>query len=529
MKASDLFVKCMEAEGVKYIFGLPGEENIDLVDSISKSDIKFIVTRHEQGAAFMADVYGRITGNPGVCLSTLGPGATNLLTGVANAHLDKVPLLAITAQAQTTRLHKESHQNVDTIKLFSGITKYNQPVMDASTIPEIIRKGVHLTTHTTPGAVHIQLPENIAKEETTGEPLPHLYQFPVEPEKQTYEAVAAEIMKAENPIVLAGNGVIRSRAWKELKAFIDQTNIPMVNTFMSKGILPFDHPRNLFSVGGVPYPVGLRPLHAADLVIAVGFDLVEYDPINWNADRKRKIINIHTVSLETDEHFPIELDVVGNLKLILNSLSAHIKRREDTSVHDQIRERRLKELTTVPNKFEELPRKVMWHLNEAMPENAFLISDVGLHKVWVSRWYQPKSPGKTIVFNGFASMGGSVPGAIACKLAKPEDPVVVVAGDGGFLMNVQELETARRIGTNFTAIVFNDGRYSLIAEHQMMSGLPVSNVFFSNPDLSLLAKSFGMSYFRAESEDDFKKAFEASVNSDSMNLIEVVHNEEMKV
>lgn len=529
MKASDLFVKCVEAEDVEYIFGIPGEENVDLIDSISKSKLKFIVTRHEQGAAFMADVYGRITGKPGVCLSTLGPGATNLLTGVANAHLDKVPLIAITAQAQTTRLHKESHQNVDTVKLFSGITKYNQPITDASTIPEIVRKGFHLTTHTTPGAVHIQLPENIAKSETDGGPLPQLFQFPVEPEEETYDAVAEEIKKARNPIVLVGNGVIRSRAWNELKEFIDKTNLPMVNTFMAKGILPFAHPRNLFSVGGTPYPEGLRPLHASDLVIAIGFDLVEYDPVNWNADRKRKIINIHTVSLETDEHFPIELDVVGNLKVILKNLPAHVKRRPDPELHDQIRERRLKELTTIPNKYEELPRRVIQHLTDSMPENGFLISDVGLHKVWISRWYQPKSPGRTIVFNGFASMGASLPGAIASKLARPDDPVVVVSGDGGFMMNVQELETARRVGAKFTVIVFTDGKFSLIAKEQMLAGLPVSNISFTNPDFALLAKSFGMSYFRATTSDEFNEAFDEAIKNDSLNLIEVEHREEMKI
>lgn len=527
MKASDLFVKCLEAEGVEYVFGIPGEENVDLVDSLSRSSIKFIVTRHEQGAAFMADVYGRITGKPGVCISTLGPGATNLLTGVANAHLDKVPLIAITAQAQTTRLHKESHQNVDTLKLFSGITKYNQSITDASTIPEVVRKGFHLTTHITPGAVHIQLPENVARSETTGEPLTHLYQFPVEPERETYSRVAEEIKKARNPIVLAGNGVMRSHAYEELRNFIDATNIPMVNTFMSKGILPFDHPRNLFSVGGKPYPEGLRPLHAADLVIAVGFDLVEYDPINWNSDRSRKIINIHTVSLETDEHFPIELDVVGNLKLILRSLPEHIERRKDTSVHDRIRERRLEELKSIPNSYEDIPRKVMWALTDLMPENGYLISDVGLHKVWVSRWYQPKMPDRTIIFNGFASMGASLPGAVSTRLASPHSPVVVVTGDGGFMMNVQELETASRLDLPFTVVLFNDGRFSLIEKEQMLAGLRPSHISFTNPDFSLLSRSFGMQHFRVGNSEDFRKAFSESLSNGRRNLIEVVHREDM--
>ncbi len=528
MKASDLFVKCLEEEGVKYIFGLPGEENIDLVDSLSRSRIKFIVTRHEQGAAFMADVYGRVTGKPGVCLSTLGPGATNLLTGVANAHLDKVPLVAITAQAQTTRLHKESHQNVNTLKLFSGITKYNQPVTDPSTIPEIIRKAFHLTTQGTPGAVHIQLPENIAKEETAETPLQPVITYPVEPEDNIYDKISKAIDNAKNPIVLAGNGVLREHAAKELREFIDSTNLPMVNTFMAKGILPFDHPRNLFTVGGKPYPEGLRPLHSSDLVIAIGFDLVEYDPINWNSDRKRSIINIHNVSLETDEHFPVEIDVVGNLRLILKHLKGKVKNRPDPQEHDKIRERRLSELMSIPNKYEELPREMMKILTELMPENAFLISDVGLHKLWVSRWYHPKRPGKTIIFNGFASMGGSLPGAVACKLASDNDPVVVVSGDGGFLMNVQELETAKRLGLAFTIVVINDEKYSLIAKEQLLSGVPVSNIYFTNPDFTKLAESFGLKHFLVKNKEEFREALSKSIGSIERNLIEVIHREEMQ-
>ena len=528
MKASDLFVKCLESEGVEYIFGIPGEENIDLIDSLSRSRIKFIVTRHEQGAAFMADVYGRVTHKPGVCLSTLGPGATNLLTGVANAHLDKVPLVAITAQAQTTRLHKESHQNVNTIKLFSGITKYNQSITDPSTIPEIVRKGFHLATGGTPGAVHIQLPENIARASTDGTPLPFVRTVSVEPEAETYKVVADLIRKAVNPIVLAGNGILRADAASEVKEFIETTNLPMVNTFMAKGILPFDHPRNLFDVGGKPYPEHLRPLHAADLIVAIGFDLVEYDPINWNSDKSRKIINIHDVSLETDEHFPVKLDVVGDIRLIVRSLSRCVKRRDDPAIHDQIRKRRLKELQSIPNRYEELPRKIMKHITENIPENAYLISDVGLHKLWVSRWYHPKVPGRTIIFNGFASMGGALPGGIACKLARPDDPVVIVAGDGGFLMNVQELETARRIGVNFTVIVINDGKYSLIEKEQMEAGLPVSHISFTNPDFRTLAKSFGLQHFGVENDQEFKSSFITSLNSETSTLIEVIHRENVE-
>ncbi len=523
MKASDLFVKALENEGVKYIFGLPGEENIDLLDSLTRSRIEFITTRHEQGAAFMADVYGRLTGKPGVCLSTLGPGASNLITGVANAHLDKVPIVALTGQTARNKLHKESHQNVDTLKLFSGITKYNQPVILPETIPEIIRKSFATSMRETPGASHIQLPQDVAASEV--EAL-QMMAIPEESEplvlKPLIEEAAVAINKAKNPIILAGNGVIRSRAWDELKAFVDKTNIPIVSTFMAKGIVPFDHPRNLFIVGGKPYPPGMRPLHSSDLVIAVGFDLVEYDPITWNRDRARNIINIHSCKAELDEHFPVTLDLTGSIIHSVKELAEHVKRRSDTSLHDEIRERRLAEMTEVKDQAEKMPKAVMRVLTKELPENTVLISDVGLHKVWVSRWYHPAKAGKTIVFNGFASMGGSLPGAIAAKIACPEDTVVSVCGDGGFLMNVQELETAVRLGLKFAIVVFNDGKYSLIEKEQIDNGFKPSHISFTNPDFGLLAKSFGLHHVRCGTEEEFDVAIKDFLKDVKLTLIEVI-------
>ena len=522
MKASDLFVKALENEGVKYIFGLPGEENIDLLDSLTRSKIEFVTTRHEQGAAFMADVYGRLTGKPGVCLSTLGPGASNLITGVANAHLDKVPIVALTGQTARNKLHKESHQNVDTLKLFSGITKYNQAVILPETIPEIIRKSFATSMRETPGASHIQLPQDVAAEDV--EPM-QLMPIPEEPEPYVPAQIIAEagkaIGKAKNPIILAGNGVIRSRAWEELRAFVDRTNIPIVSTFMAKGILPLDHPRNLFIVGGKPYPPGMRPLHSSDLVIAVGFDLVEYDPITWNSDRARNIINIHNCRAELDEHFPVTLDLTGSISQTLKSLAEQVSRRSDTTLHDQIRERRLTEMTEVREQSEKMPKAVMRVLTKELPEDTILISDVGLHKVWVSRWYHPAKAGKTIVFNGFASMGGSLPGAIAAKLACPGDSVVTVCGDGGFLMNVQELETAVRLGLKFAVVVFNDGKYSLIEKEQIDNGFKPSHISFTNPDFGLLAKSFGIHHELCATESEFENAVRNFLRDEKLTLIEV--------
>jgi acetolactate synthase-1/2/3 large subunit len=522
MKASDLFVKCLEAEGVEYIFGIPGEENIDLMDSLSRSPIQFVVTRHEQAAAFMADAYGRVTGNPGVCLATLGPGATNLITGVANAHLDRSPLVAITGQAALTRLHKESHQNVDTVQLFTGITKYNQQIVSANTIPEVVRKAFHVATLDSPGAVHIQLPEDVAEEEVNGTPLPHSKDAKATPQASDITEAATLIARAKHPIILAGNGVIRQQAWTEVRALVEKSNVPLVNTFMAKGLLPFDHPLNLFTVGGKPYPEGLRPLHESDLVIAVGFDLVEYDPFTWNEDASRQVLYIHSVPFETDQHFPVELSLVGDMQSTLRALTEAISPRADSTVHNEVRQRRLTELTAVPHPEESLPRHVMWALRDILPDDAIVIADVGLHKVWVSRWYQPKQPNTTIIYNGLASMGGSFPGAIGVKLARPGQKVVVVSGDGGFLMNAQELETAHRLGLDVTVIIFNDCRYSLIAKKQRDASLAMTDIAFTNPDFKKFAESFYADYHTASTPEEFTRELRAALACNRLNLLEVV-------
>ncbi|WP_168119018.1 acetolactate synthase large subunit [Paenibacillus sp. HB172176] len=523
MKATDLMVKCLEAEGVDYIFGIPGEENIDLMDSLSRSSISFVLTRHEQAAAFMADVYGRLTGKPGVCLATLGPGATNLITGVANAQLDRSPLIAITGQAERTRLHKESHQNIDTVQVFKAITKYDQQVLAAETIPEIVRKAFNLATRENPGAIHISLPVDTAKEETNGEP-PYIgKQAKAAPNKASLREAATLIAGAKDPIILAGNGVIRGRASEELKALVQAGNLPAVHTFMAKGILPFEHELNLFTVGGQKLPDELRPLLAADLIIAVGFDLVEYDPKAWNSDRSRRILHIHAAPSETDEHYPVALEVIGDLRYSLMALTTYVEQRSESSAHFAIRRRRLQQLQALPSPPEQLPQKIMQYLSEQLPPDAALISDVGLHKLWVSRWYQPKRPGQTIIFNGLASMGVSLPGAIGARLARPDAPVVVVSGDGGFMMNSQELETAKRLGLAFTIIVFNDKHLSLIEKHQQDSDLAVTQISFTNPDFALYAQSFGIAHRSARTPEEFSAALEEAVNSGELNLLEIIH------
>lgn len=522
MKGSDLFVKALLNEDVKHIFGIPGEENIDLLDSIANSSIDFILTRHEQGAAFMADAYARVKKSPSVCLSTLGPGATNLLTGVANAHLDKVPLVAITAQAPRDRLHKESHQNVDTLALFSGVTKYNRAIVVPESIPEIVRKAFGMSMRETRGASHIQLPEDIGKLETGDEkmiPLPDEAIF--ESNVSIIKKAAEEINRAKNPIILAGNGVIRFSAWNSVKEFVQDTNVPIVTTFMAKGIVPYDDPANFFVVGGRPYPNKLRPLINSDLIIAIGFDMVEYDPVIWNKDSSRRIINISMTQAEADEHFPVSYDMVGNMDFSLKTLARYVQRREISKEYKDIRQRRKEYIESPGDGKERLAKEIIKQLNELSTENTLLISDVGLHKVWISRFYHPKSPDRTIIYNGFASMGGALPASIGAKVANDKLSVVSVSGDGGFLMNVQELETAKRLGLKFTCVIFNDLTLSLIEKHQIDADLKPNYIHFTNPDFNLLAKSFDCNYFLSTDGESFKKAYTQAEKSDGVSLIEV--------
>ncbi|MGP6293966.1 acetolactate synthase large subunit [Caldiplasma sukawensis] len=526
MNGAELFTKSLENEDVKFIFGLPGEENIDLLEAISKSDINFVVTRHEQGAAFMADAVGRVTRKPGVCISTLGPGATNLVTGVANANLDRVPLVAITAQASRNRLHKESHQNVDTLALFSGITKYNRAVIVKESIPEIVRKAFSTAGKNPYGASHIQFPEDIAKEKITD------FYIMEKPGDAVYEAngkliekAAALINSSQSPLILAGNGVIREEVWESVKRFVDISGIPLVSTFMAKGILPYDHPLNLFVVGAKPFPEkSMRPLLSADLVIAIGFDMVEYDPVTWNDDRKRKIININTSMAETDEHFPVAFDLVGNIDITLAIMGEKIAKRSLSPIHREVREKRKQYFESEGKGKEILPKKIMKFMGEISGPNSLVVSDVGLHKLWVSRYYQPASPDRTIIYNGFASMGASLPAAIGINMVKPDLDITVFSGDGGFLMNVQELETARRTGADFKVVVFNDCTYSLIESKQEDAGYKPEYVRFTNPDFSLLAKSFGAQHFLSEDLDSFKKSYKEAEKIEGVKIIEVQVN-----
>jgi acetolactate synthase-1/2/3 large subunit len=503
VKASDLFVRCLEAEGVTHIFGLPGEENADLMISLLDSPIKFVLCRHEQGAAFMADVYGRLTGKSGVCLATLGPGATNLVTGVADANMDRAPVVAIIGQAGTYRLHKESHQNMDAIAMYRPITKWAQSVTNAAGIPEIVRKAFKLAEQEKPGATLIELPEDVAKHKAEAMPLTPVKTRRAAADHKVIARAAELIGRAERPVVLAGNGAVRKRAAAQLRRFVHKSGIPCVNTFMGKGAVPRGDPHCLFTMGLQGKDHTNLAIDQADLVIAIGYDLVEYSPAFWNKTRdNKKIIHIDFWPAEVDSAYPVEVEIVADLADALWQLNEEINARYERRLPlvpigrwQKLRQTILDDFAMEKDdaSFPVKPQKVLWDVRKALGPSDILLSDVGAHKMWISRYYQCDEANTCLISNGFCSMGFALPGAIGAKIARPDRRVLAINGDAGFMMNMQEIETAARLGLNVVAMIWLDGEYGLIKwKQQNQFAGRHSDLKFTNPDFELLAKAFGV-------------------------------------
>jgi len=527
MKAANLFVKCLENEEVEYIFGIPGEENLDIMDALLDSDINFITTRHEQGAAYMADVYGRLTGKPGVCLSTLGPGATNLVTGVADANMDNAPLVAIAGQAGTTRLHKESHQVVDLVSMFKPITKYATQVLEPETIPEVVRKAFKLAQAEKPGATFIDLPENITELYTDEPPLP------VSSNRLTYAdrnllKQAAELVKtAQNPLILVGNGAVRSRAGKYIEKFVETHKVPVVNTFMAKGIIPFYSDMAMGTAGLQKGDYENAGFEKADLIICVGFDMVEYHPHLWNPNRQHTIIHIDTKKAEVDNRYIPEIELIGNIGPNLAALGEALSDILEnpiasTNIEFHLRDAMIKEMNRCrkSDAWPMLPQKIIWDLRTAMESDDIAISDVGAHKMWMARMFRCDEPNTCIISNGFAGMGIAVPGAIAAKLAYPEKGIVAVTGDAGFMMNSQEIETALRCKTPIVILIWNDSQYGLIEWKQKRRFGRSAYIDFKNPNFVDYAKSFGATGVRIESAEDLLPALEKALKAPTVTIID---------
>jgi acetolactate synthase-1/2/3 large subunit len=524
MKAVELFVRCLENEGVEYIFGIPGEENLAMMDALLDSSIKFITVRHEQGAAFMADVYGRLTGQAGVCLSTLGPGATNLITGVADANMDHAPLVAIAGQAGTHRLHKESHQVLDLEEMFRPITKYSARLLMPEVIPEVVRKAFKQAQMEKSGASFIEFPENIAAMEMADEIEPLWSKNPIipAPAQDRIEAAAKAISAAKNPIILAGHGVVRAQAAQQLADFAAKLNIPVTNTFMAKGVVPFKHPTALGSAGlqAKDY-VGIG-FDKADVIICVGYDLVEYHPYLWHPTKDRFIIHIDFQPAEVDAHYGVKVGVVGDIKESLQRITALATPQPEGQKLRPLRDALIKDMNehAQSTAWPVQPQKLIWDLRTAMALDDIAICDVGAHKMWMARMFRCEIPNTCIISNGFASMGIAVPGAIAAKLAYPDKKVVAVTGDGGFMMNSQEIETAIRLKTAIVILIWNDSGYGLIKWKQMNQYGRPSHVDFNNPDFVKYAEAFGAKGYRINKTEELLPTLQQALADNTVSIID---------
>ncbi len=496
MKASDLFLQCLEAQGVGAIFGVPGEENADFMISLLNSNIQFVTCRHEQTASFMADMYGRLTGKPGVCLSTLGPGATNLITGVANANMDNVPLIALVGQASTNRLHKESHQNMDAVSMYKPVTKWATSIREGMVIPEVVYKAFSLAQQGRPGAVMIELPEDIAHTEVEVGPLPLVkmivtYGHSTERVNQTLDL----IKKAKAPIILIGPGCTQKGIDQTISRLVDQTHIYAASTFMAKGVLSARSPYSLHTVGLGMRDIALEAFAEADLIISIGYRLVEWLPEYWNFGSKKKIIHIDVAPAEVDQNYLPSVELIGNIKSILDEINDKLTidqvKNEDN--FKKIREKIIEDLlleTDSPS-FPLKPQRILYDLRQVLHDEDIVVCDVGAHKMWVARQYPAFSPKSCFLYNGFCSMGGAIPGAIVAKWLHPEKTVVALCGDGGFIMSIQALVTAVQYQTPIIILVWEDDYYGLIKWKQEMTYNQSSHVELVNPDLAAIAKSFG--------------------------------------
>lgn len=525
-KASDILVRCLEEEGVEYVFGLPGEEIMDLLDSLSRSRIRFVTTRHEQGAAFMANAYGRLTGRAGVCLSTLGPGATNLVTGIADAYLDRAPLVAITGQAGLERRHKESHQHLDVLEMFRPITKWNACIGTPEVIPEVVRKAFKTAQLEKPGPCHIELPEDIAAQEVgdlTWQPLQaKLLEYPA-PNPQAIQRAANLIAQARYPIILAGNGVVRRRASPELTLLAERLQIPVAHTFMGKGSLNYRNPLSLLEVGLQARDWVMCGFDRADLVIAVGYDMAEYAPQQWNPEKDKHIIHIDTLPSEVDERYQPEAEVVAEIGQSLKMLAEALAPQRPFEGYRALRETILRELErhTQDQAFPMKPQRVVADVRHALGEEDILLCDVGAHKIWVARMYPACCPNTVLLSNGLSPMGFALPAAVAAKLVHPERKVALIIGDGGFLMNAQELETAKRLGAAFVTIIWVDNSYGLIEWKQNSSFGAPFGVSFGNPNFVKYAEAFGLPGFKVNAAAEFLPLLRRALDLELPSIIEV--------
>ncbi|MGI9457075.1 MAG: acetolactate synthase large subunit [Aeoliella sp.] len=513
MKASDLFVKALEAEGVEYIFGIPGEENLDLLDSLSRSSIELVLTRHEQAAGFMAATYGRLTGQAGVCLATLGPGATNFVTAAAYAQLGAMPMLMITGQ-KPIKSSKQGHfQIVDIVDMMRPITKYTRQIVSADNIPSRVREAFRQAKLERPGAVHLELPEDIADEQTDSQVMcESVHRRPVAEDKSIRRAVAM-IAEAKSPLLLVGAGANRKLTSRVLRKFVDKTGIPFVATQMGKGVIDERDPLSLGNAALSASDFVHRAVDAADLIINVGHDVVEKPPFFMrqgdNGDISQtvhKVIHINFNSAEVDPVYFPQVEVVGDVANAVWQIGEQLEPQAHWDFSRMMAVREALESQVLEGaddpRFPVYPQRLVADVREVMSGDGIIALDNGVYKIWFARNYKAHAPNTVLLDNALASMGAGLPSAMAARLVYPDRMVMAICGDGGFMMNSQELETAVRLDLHVVVLILNDSAYGMIKWKQAGMGFENFGLDYGNPDFVKYAESYGANGYRVESADE---------------------------
>ena len=524
MKSSDLMVKALENEGIKYIFGIPGEENLDFLNSLKESDIELILTRHEQAAGFMAATFGRLTGKPGVCLSTLGPGATNFVTSAAYAQLGAMPLVMLAGQKPIRKSKQGRFQIVDIVGLMRPITKFSEQIVDGNNIPSMVRDAFRVAMEERPGAAYIELPEDIADEETDASLFDVVGHRRPDANKKAIDQAALMIEKAKMPLLLIGAGANRKSTAKALNEFINRTGIYFFNTQLGKGVVDERHPQFLGTAALSDNDFLHCAIERADLIINIGHDVIEKPPFFMEKGGK-EVIHVNFFAAHIDDVYFPQLNVVGDISSSVRNIMEAINDYEakDYSyfkrVQDEINNRLTKYFED--DRFPMLTQHLVNLLRGQLGAEDIVTLDNGVYKIWFARNYKCYRPNTLLLDNALATMGAGLPSAIAAKLLYPEKKVVSINGDGGFMMNSQELETAVRLGLDLVVIILNDGAYGMIKWKQESMGFDNYGLDYTNPDFVKYAESFGAVGHRPESSEEFKQILETSLNSKGVHVIDL--------
>jgi acetolactate synthase I/II/III large subunit len=522
--AAKLFVRCLENEGVTVVFGLPGEENIHVTQALEHSDIRYILTRHEQAASFMAEMWGRVTGSAGVVSSTLGPGAINLQLGVADAMTNSTPIVALSAQVGHDRNFKESHQFVDLVSLFVPITKWSASVPNSSAIPEMVRKAFKTAETERPGAVYLAIPEDV--EDATADPdlrpLPRNVPQPEAPSPNQVQRAAELIRQAEHPIVLAGHGAARGGASGALVEFAESLGVPVATTFHGKGVFPDDHPNSIGTIGFMSRDYANFGFEKSDLIISVGYELQEFDPVRINPDGDKPIIHVHRFPAEVDAHYSVDVGIIADLGASLTALrdelgDFHCPTSEQTQSSVLLQEEL--EHGRQDDRFPLTPQRIVADTRAALGRDDIALVDTGAVKMWMARLYPTYAPNTCLISNGLSTMGFALPGALAVSLARPEAKVLAVVGDGAWLMHSQEIETAVRENIPLTVLIWEDNGYGLIEWKMQMELGEHSNTAFTNPDVVKYAESFGARGYQITSADELLPTLRTALDEDGVSII----------